>query len=187
MTVLLDHLGAVLVGAVVLLIVFAAQHQTSSTAMEETRYGRHRELARAFAITLEDDLRNVGVGVPPGTATITGIASDSLALRRTLDFNTPDVHDIVYRRTQTGWGVVNQVSVPIYTVDRVVDGVVTLTAPGIVSAFEMELRDSSNAPTTVLDDARAIHVHMELGDIDPATGEVANRARFSRTITPPNL
>lgn len=71
--------------------------------------------------------------------------------------------------------------------ERVVDGVVELTSPGIITVFEIELRDADNMPTTNPDDARAIHARFELGDINPATGEIANRARFSRTVTPANL
>lgn len=186
MQVLLDHLAATLVGSAVLVVLLAVTLGGRSEAVDQTRYDIHREWARTLASLLEDDLRNVGSGVPPTEAALVEAGPGAITLRLKDGFGTAPVKTVRYASVPTDPVEVGGALVPTWALERSEDGVVVQRFEGLTEVA-FELRDRDGAPTTDLAAGRAVHVRFAFGAGPTSATGTDPRARYRRAVQMPNL
>lgn len=186
MHVLLDHLGATLVGTTVLLVLAAIMALGQSDAVNDTLQDAHQTRARALATVLENDLRNAGSGVPPSQAALLTASDSAVSFRVKAGFGDEALQTVAYRRVPDGTVRVGAADVAMVAVERVVDGTVRQRYGGLSEAV-FELRDSTGSPTAVLASGRAMHVRFAIGPPPAGSSAPDTRARYRRATPMPNL
>lgn len=184
MHVLLDHLGAAIAAGVILTVVIAMQFNQGEATRTEALYRSQRARAQAFALVLEDDLRNLGSGLAPSDTAITAWDDSTFSFLVRDDFGSAATRTVTYRRRSVG---ADAAGTPLFEVDRLADGGPPATGPAPLLGFEMTLLDAAGAAVTDPADAAAVRVWFSAGRTDVGTGEVHPLTRLSRTIYPPSL
>ncbi|MEM8560380.1 MAG: hypothetical protein AAGG50_21365, partial [Bacteroidota bacterium] len=129
MQTLLDHLNASIVGTGVLLVLLGITLIGNETTVDQSMFTAARAQTQSFADVLEEDLINVGVGVPAALDEIvTFDAAGTFTFRRKLDLADSTFAVVSYQ-----WSQVNTIEIekddgtvttePLYQVVRTVDGV----------------------------------------------------------------
>lgn len=186
MQVLLDHLAATIVGTTVLLLLAGLMALGQSDAVQETLHETHRARARALVTVLENDLRNAGSGVPPSQAPLLAASDSAVSFRVKRGFGDEPIQVVGYRRVADGTVPVKGTDVPMFALERTVDGVVRQRYEGVSEAV-FELRDVAGAPTGDLAAGRSMHVRFAIGPPPGRPGDVDTRARYRRATPMHNL
>ncbi len=185
MNVVLDHIGAVLVGSVVLLIALGTVVQRSEDGVDAVRSHAVQSDLSSFTDALEVDLDNVGVRLPVGVAPVVELTPDRFAF---YGLSGPGGVPSLIEYVRTATGVADGQTT--YRVERRVGGARTGgAAPRTVVTFP--LLEESGAPVSAARsaDLRQIRVRVER----PApfsrgggasTREVLRRAAWETTVRP---
>lgn len=186
MNVLIDHLAAMLVGGVVLLLLLGLTLTSRSDAVEDARYDVNRKRARTLATLVENEVRNVGSGVPPSIAPIVSVSDSVFEFRAKENFGASALNTVRYERVGTETVRIGGVDVRTFAVERLVNGAVMQRFEGLTDVG-FQLRDADGTPTVTVADAQALHVRFAVGLPPDATVDRDPRARYRRSIAMPNL
>ena len=185
---LLDHLSAALVGGVVILILGVIGIRAGESTTGAQIYESSRRYNQAFAQQLEGDLLNVGYGVPAATDPLLEWTDSTFRFLRRIDtLAASPVAEVTYRRATVGAVEIDGAAVPLYRVDRFVDGVRTGGSPPTLSAYRLALVTRSGAETADLDAALGVRVAFRTSFGTTGDDHVGSASRFERTFYPANL
>lgn len=185
MQLLLDNLASVaLAGAVGLALVAVAIGQAEGTR-DTTRFYGHQRTQAGFTSVLEFDLSNAGIGTPVGAAPVQEASATRVAFYGVV---APDGTTGLVEYLVTAAGTLD--GVPVYSVDRYVDGA---NAGGTrsISRFEVATLTSSGAAASVAD-ARQLRAEVEwvLPHAEAEAGQARQalrRSAWSVTVHPLGL
>lgn len=197
MIALYDHIVAVLVGGVILLLLFNVQQRTQQSSVEQTMMYMAKVSTLEMGSFLERDLMNAGYNTPPVE---NGILEHN---------NTGDLTDTLLfwgvgssgARTRIAYGVsavdsatIAGVKVPLYELRRYerrgADYVRVGGSPPTLTEFKITLLTSGNAPTDIYT-ADKVKVHLAnavLPDFESDTHMAGYRRLYwGITLDPPGL
>ena len=197
MIALYDHLVAVLVGGVILLLLFNVQQRTQQSSVERTMMYMAKVGTLEMGSFLERDLMNAGFNTPPvengilehnntGDLTDTllfwGVGSSGARTRIAYGFSAVDSATIAGER------------VPLYELRRYerrgADYVRVGGSPATLTEFKITLLTSGNAPTDIFT-ADKVKVHLSnavLPDFEDDTHLAGYRRLYwGITLDPPGL
>ncbi len=187
MHVILDHLTATVVGTIVLLVLLAVVMRTAEAGTDQQVYETSQRMAQSLAQQLEGDLLNVGYGLPSTVAPLVSWTDSSLVVhRRSGPQPTDPILRVEYRRTTRGSTVANGVTLPVYQVERLQDGVLAGGTAATLTAFELDLIDVADAETSDLTQAVALRASFRTS-FGTGDDQSDNASRYSRTFHPENL
>jgi hypothetical protein len=182
---LLDHVGAILVGMTVFLIMIALQFQAGEAMVDHTQYYAARQQLLSFTEGLEADLQNIGLGAPDSTS-INTVDSTVIEFVRLLDLDDTVLSTIRYELVASDTVEIDGADVTLYEIQRFEDGVLSGMSPAYISDFTLELRDEDGAVVTDPDAAAAVHVALTM--ISPFKRDnYLDELHWARTIYAPNM
>ena len=164
MQVLLDHLGATIIGAAVLLIVLQVNQSDRVALTDTTSFYVMIRQQEEFAKILTRDLQSV-------EALVTAAETNSDFSFSGYIGNDPTLYDITYRREL----VRQQDGVSYYRIKRLVDGQAVGGSADIITAWEIEGRDASGEPVSDPGTAVQIFVRFEVASL------IGKKARIERS------
>ena len=175
MHVLLDHLGATIIGAAVLLIVLLVNQSDQEALTDTTSFYVMIRQQEEFAKILTRDLQSVGSLVTAAEAN-----GDFSFLGHI--GNDPTLFEITYRRelarTQDG--------VSYYRIKRLVDGQEDGGSADVITAWEIEGRDASGEPVSNPLAASQIFVRFEAASLLGTKARI-ERSYWAASFLPPLL
>ncbi|MEO1477156.1 MAG: hypothetical protein AAFV01_01125 [Bacteroidota bacterium] len=189
-----DHLNATLIGTGVFFILVGVQLTGTNSTVDETFFAAARTQMQSFVDLLDEDLANVGAGVPAAMDPFVDYdAASHLTFRRKLDAADSTFVEVEYR-----WTVADSVTyvddgvssrLPLYRVERLVNGVMSGSSPPSLMTLQMQPQETDGTPPATLADATAIYIRFDLlyAGSDTVTDQTARRARWARTYRPANL
>ena len=178
MQAMIDHLGAVLVGAVVLAALSAMALRSQTDGIEAASYHALQKQATSFGETVRLDLESLSAPI-----SLDG-SSGSFAFRARLTPHDTTQHNVVYQRVlaETRDGV------PYYTISRTVDGVAAGGSPGLLKTWFIETQTRDGLPATTPDAVSQVYVALEVAtphEVTPASSRLApDRIQWEGTIVP---
>lgn len=189
---LLDHLSAIVVSGIVLLILLGVSLASQTSAVQAVQADARFAAADAIVDMLEGDLPNVGAGVAAGDDRILALEGTA-ALTTAFEFSgavgasaTAAVERVRYELEEAGTVVVGQgaaqQTVPAYTLRRLVHDGSAFRLSGAsrstVTAFTVRLLDAAGAPVgSPLDAARVAEVALATAS---PLGDGASVSRWQR-------
>ena len=183
---ILDNIAAIIVAAVVSLILLSLQLQAGEAMVDQTSYYAAKESSLSMSEMVEDDFQNIGTGVPVGTDIFTNVSATVVEFRRLINVTDITYSTVRYEAFPTDTIDVEGTEVPLFEVQRSVDGVYSGKGPSRMSAFMVELRDAAGTPVVSWGDAEAIYVQFTM--IPPYTDEnFMRQTSWGRTFRPANL
>lgn len=199
---LFDHLTAVMISGLIILVAVQVQRTSQDTQVETTRYYANRTHLVAFIDMLERDFQNIGSGVDPAQPMILDFSwTDSqkyLEFRATVDTTaSAPVEQIKYQLVPTHLVDMGQEGTPemvqCYELQRLVYDPVALDyqldgkSAETLTDFEIELRTGAGYPVGAnLDETRAILVRV--GALSPlGVDRITERTRWQTRFQPVNL
>ena len=206
MHVMIDHIAAIIVGAVVLIAVFAMAATSNDGAIEAVQVDMGKTELRALVDALEQDLTNMGSGManPNAGGSNAVVASyTQTAGKTTLRFWSLDDDEasqvapdtVTYNWVQSGTVTFpDGTSTPAYEVTRSRDG--ARTQFGTATAFSVKLLKDSQVlgivevPVGSIPDSLALvrYVDVAVGLAAPAGGEdLIQRTQWTKRFRPINL
>ena len=178
MQVMLDHLGAVIVGAVVLAALAAMTLRSQTDGMEAASFHALHSQATSFGETVRLDLESLSTPI-----SLDGSTGTFSFLARLTPHDTTQ-QEVVYQRVlaETRDGV------PLYTVTRTVDGVARGGSPGLLRTWFIETQTRDGIPATVPDDVSQVYAALEMAiphEVTSASSRLApDRVQWEETVVP---
>ncbi len=196
MHVLYDHILAVLIGGIILLVLVQLQQTGQQTQVEVTRYYANRKQMVTFIETLQRDFQNIGAGVNPSDQKIVSFSwnntEKSIEFRARVDTTAgAPVELIKYQLLPVPTEESSCEEVECYEVQRFVHDGIAYQADGksmnTLTDFEIELRTWNGTPVGAnLDDTREILVRVAA--LSPLGEEgVIKRSRWQTQLRPISL
>jgi hypothetical protein len=195
MQLLLDHLFAVVAGAILLLSVLFLRNERSEEVRDSTRYYVAKNYQTTLADMVQRDLLNLGTDMPPGQPMIIGWNPDSVSFYSAINgVGGPQL--ITYRRRPTGTTLGGT---QIYEIERFVGVGLGRQYTGtglLVSRFEIEFADEAGSPVPVADADLARIATVRIENVLPFDAREAggglhlmtpHRNYWEATYRPPNL
>ena len=185
MTVALDHITAILVGTVVILILLSTLVQRSEDGTNAVRaYAVQSDLS-SFTDVLEVDLDNVGVQLPIGVVPVVELTPSRFAF---YSLSGPGGVPALIEYVRTAVGDAD--GQPTFRVERRVGGVATGGA-ALLTVFTFTLLDETGAPVTATGSAALRQIRVRVERPAPAgrrgvaaTRETLRRAAWETTVYP---
>lgn len=172
MAFLLDNLVATVVVGVVALALVGLTLRRGDESRDETRFYVHQKTQAAFTTQIETDLTDAGLFTPDDEEVIRAATPTRLAFYGRID-RDGNGGVIEYRRESAG--VMD--GVPVYRIERWVDGALTGASGSTVSRFEVSLLDETGGAAGSPGDARAVSVEVEwVLPFEEADGAAARQA-----------
>ena len=211
MQVLLDHLGAILVSSVLLVLFGAVQLRGQQASVDAQRDYAIKSKTYAFAQVLERDLENMRSRKQVEDARLTTqptlgayackLERDAAGRTTTFTFPTSDVAgtsivQVTYTLEDAAKSTVAKGEAQaLYRLDRWVDGARDGSSGDIVAAFAVELIGRGGLVTPNGDcpaDLRQVRTqlmaaHEGVAPTDRSSGSSFNTTRYGATVHPPNL
>ncbi len=175
MQVLLDHLGATIIGAAVLLIVLQVNQSDREALTDTSAFYVMIRQQEEFAKILTRDLQSVEALVT--AAETNGDFSFSGHIG-----NDPTLYHMTYRREL----VRQQDGVSYYRIKRLVDGQTDGGSADIITAWEIEGRDASGEPVSNPLAASQIFVRFEAASLLGKKARI-ERSNWAASFIPPLL
>ena len=188
MHILLDHLTAILIAAFVAMIIVASQALLGETELDQQLYEISRRQSQAFVQQVEGDLPNIGYRVPSSQPAIERWTDSTFAFRRRADTTaSAPVILVEYRRAVVDSATVDDARVPVFEVQRFVDGARSGGSPPSLLSYSLRLLDDAGDPTAQPADAHAVRVRFNNAFASRTNRGDAGDARYARTYYPANL
>ncbi len=181
-----DHLAASLLGIAVFLILVASHVRLDETSRDQTRYYSAKTHLLNATEMIEHDFEYIGAGVARNDSIFISKTDSTFEFMAKIQSEDAAPSKVTYRRVATEVVTIAGEAVQLYEVQRLVNDVLTGKAIPTMKQFEMELRDSNDAPVAAFDAVAAVHVRFVVWS--PLGGEdELHEARWSRTFWPRNL
>jgi len=146
---LLDHLAAVVIAGLLLLVIIATQFRGQQTGIDATQFYDTRTRLLDLVQSVERDFSNLGSGADSVQYAIQEFDTLSTPARISFvartDSSDPSGHTVTYRWTATDSVQLKDLTMqPTYTVERLIDGNLSGQSIGSVTGFRVDLltRDS---------------------------------------------
>ena len=184
---ILDHISASLVGGTVLLILLVAQVRTGEVVVDQTSYYVAKTQLLNMNDMVEADFKNVGFGVPASTPVFNVVTDDATEFLRLLDPDDTNLATVRYELVPTDTLEIDEEEVPVFEVQRIVDGVLTGKTPASMIVFDVELRNVEGDPVADPVDAETVHVRYEMAMPFDTDARYLKKVHWTRTFLAPNL
>ncbi|WP_457651834.1 hypothetical protein [Rhodocaloribacter sp.] len=187
MQILLDHITATMIGGTVLLILAVSQFRTSEAVVDQTSYYASKRQILEMTEMIEFDFKNIGLGVPAGTPVFNEVSENAVEFLMLLDPDDTALSVVRYVTVPTDTLELDGKEVPVYEVQRIVNGTVSGRSPARMSEFVIELRNVEGDPVGDPEDAETIHVRFSLIPPFSADKGFIKESHWARTFSAPNL
>jgi hypothetical protein len=198
----IDHLAAFIIAGVVLLATFALSTRSNDSAIEATQVDLGKTQLRVLVDALEQDLNNIGAGMPSPNRTPSDRAIQQWAFTggyNVLSFlgleddgaGTPEPVLVTYRwRTNGTLTRADGAVVPAIEIERVVGG--TTSNLGRAVTFDVTLREDALAPFAMGSPADSLHrvryIDVEIAMLSPVGPDgTIQETRWTKRFRPINL
>ena len=183
---ILDHIASILIGSIVLLVIVGLMFQGNEAMVDQPSYYAAKAQTRVLTEMIEADFGNVGLGVPPGTDIVNEATATATEFLRLIDPDDTVLATVRYEMAPVDTVMIDGQEVPLYEVQRLVNGAVDGKSPARMSEFQVEFRDLDGTPVADPTTAKAIHVQFTM--IPPFTEKgYLNQTHWGRTFRSPNL
>lgn len=152
MQLILDNLSATLIGSVILMTLLLINFRNQSAAVESTgNYALNRQMLD-FTEVLQRDLQNV--------SSVESLAETDSAFAFFAQVEEDDTtkYRVVYERSQVG----TRDNLPLYRIERFVDGVSSGSSMGVVTEWEIAALDAAGSQAVDPDQAQQITVRVRM-------------------------
>ncbi len=191
MQTLIDHIAGVIIGGTVILLILASQLKGQKASIESTQYYATKAGLFSLVESIERDFSNIGSGVPHGGVLIDTL--DTTGTVKAFQFRArvaqadPAPHIFRYEWTEDGSANLSTGAVPLYRVERKVDGAVTGQSNGMITSMRIDLltSDSLDVGATY---GLTRQLNVQLTAVSPiGVGEGFEQSRWSKVFRPANL
>ena len=187
MQILLDHITATLIGGTVILILAVSQFRTSEAVVDQTSYYAVKRQILEMTEMIESDFKNIGLGVPAGTPVFNEVSENAIEFLLLLDPDDTALSVVRYTEVPTDTLEIDGEDIPVFEVQRIVNGTVSGRSPARMSEFVVELRNVEGDPVSSPEDAETIQVRLSMiPPFSPDKGFL-KESHWTRTFTPANL
>ena len=189
---LLDHIAAVLITSILLLVIMATQFAGQQTNIDATQYYDAKIRLLDLVQSVERDFTNIGSGLDSVKFAIQEFDTVSVPARITFaartDSTIPGSQLVTYQWEETGSvRLKDQSTIPTYTVQRLIDGAISGTSAGAITGFRVDLlRADSISITTNFEDMRLVNVIMSTAST-LGTNEQVEQSRWRKQFRPMNM
>lgn len=195
-----DHLTAMFIAGMLVLLIFAAQRSNQDAQVESAQYYAGRTNMVALTDMLAHDFRNLGAGVDPAAPMILDYKWDTsgryiefVSMVDTTTTATADSLKYVLVPSKTVKAVLDDSlqTIQCYELQRLLYNGTAYTISGVsmdtIIEFEIALSKAGGAPlSTDINDAREVHIQMSA--LSPlGVGKVIQRFRWQTKLQPFNL
>lgn len=187
MQILLDNIVATMLGGTVLLILTVSQFGANDAVIDQTSYYATRSQIINMTEMIEGDFKNIGLGVTPGTPIFNEVSEDAIEFRRLLNATDVVPSVIRYEKVPTDTLELDGEQVPVFRVERTVNGVAAGRTPDRMREWVVELRNVEGEPVINVEDAETVHVRFLLVPPFNENKGYIRQAHWTRTYSPPNL
>lgn len=188
---LLDHIAAVMITGIILLVILATQYAGQQTNIDATQYYDVKTRMLDLVESIERDFTNLGSGIDSVKFAIqsfdtTGVpASISFAART--DSTDPSAHIITYQWEVDGSVTLKDTTVSTFTVRRLIDGIVSGMSTGSITLLRIDLlrADSLNVGVNYAN-TRLINVILRASST-LGTNEQVEQSSWRKQFRPVNM
>ncbi len=184
---LLDNIAATMLGGTVLMILAVSQFSANDAVIDQTSYYATRSQIINMTEMIEADFKNIGLGVTPGTPIFNEVSGDAIEFLRLLNNTDPVPSVIRYQKVPTDTLELDGEQVPVFRVERLVNGVMVGHTPDRMREWVVELRNVEGDPVVNVEDAETVHVRFLLVPPFNEDKGYIRQAHWTRTYAPPNL
>lgn len=178
MSTFIDHLGAIVVGAIVLAALSWLVFRGQSDGVQSATFHATQRHVAAFGETMRLDLESLSTPV-----SLDG-SSGTFAFRARLTPHDTTQHDVVYQRvlaeTRNGH--------PLYTVTRTVDGIQRGGSSGLLRTWYIEAQTAAGTPAVSASDVSQVYVSQEgvapFASNTTSPSVVSEQMRWEITVVP---
>lgn len=177
MFLIFDNLSATLIGIAVVFMLMIMQQRVQRVSTEQVMMYAANQNIVDFGDWMEDDMVNIGDGVISGNGITSIIQNDTIPeLTRVFTFQkiiTPGstvdstVQYIVVPALNSGgqqvFTQIDSTDVPLWSVQRIVDGAVTGESAPYVTHFKIELEDDLGVVVANINDAKQVSIQVAMG------------------------
>ncbi len=171
-----DNLSATLIGIGVMLVLVIMQQRVQRVAVEQVMMYSANQSVIDLEFWLKPDMENVGRGVVGSNGITTHVPNDSIpTLTKTFSFNgaldstmaiiSAVQYQLVPAVDSSGtpqFSEINGTSVPLWQIQRFVDGNLTGISASYVTHFRVELEDDLGVNTSIAD-AEQVSIQVSMG------------------------
>ena len=199
MLALYDHLVAILVGGVIILMLFNVQQRTQQTSLEQTMMYMAKNATLDLASFLERDLENAGYDTPSAELGILEHNTNADGITDTLVFwgvgSAGTRARIAYGVSAVDTTTIDGEEVPLYELRRYerqgANFVRAGGSPRTLTSFAISLLTSGSTPTTDLATVQKLELRLAntvLPDLEDGTYlKGYRRLHWGITLSPPGL
>lgn len=181
-----DHLSASILGIAIFFILVAVQVRGTETSNDQTQYYSAKAQLLDLKEMIEHDFKNIGAGVSRYDPIFVSKDDSTFEFMAKVQATDEEPSKITYRRVATERVTIDDETVQLYEVQRLVDDVLTGKGPATMKEFVVELRDGNREEVADFEDVETVYVRFVI--VPPLRGEDGlHEARWNRTIRPPNL
>ncbi len=190
MQMLLDHIAAVVISGIIILVLAVVTLGGKSSSIESTQYRAQKRMLLNLVEFLERDITNIGAGVSPVTGAIQSF--DTSATIRFFQFLArPDSSQAAPSVIRYEWEPeatidLKRGTVPTYTVRRLIDGTMDGRSTGNITSFRVDLLTADSTTVGAFSDTRL--VRLDVTAISPigVTQEI-QESRWTKMFRPVNF
>lgn len=170
---LFDNITATMIGTTVFFLMVALHTQMQEASVERTVHYMAKSQAIEAGAWLQDDIANIAAGINRHTSPAQAIealeegddeVTRRFSFRRRLTTDAAAESEVVYTITPADTLVVRQgvgtIEVPVYAVERRIDGAFTGGTKPFFTDFKIELLDASGAPTALREEASQVRLQF---------------------------
>jgi len=178
MQIIFDHLAAVIIGGIVILILVAVNLRSRMVEVEATNHYALRAKQLVFVETVKRDMQNMTEVVSITEDSITG----TFVFQALTDPDDSNPHQVTYQRVL----VESRDSINLYHVNRLVDGVSDGGSSATITGWDIVARNEEGIQVADADDARQIYIFFEV--VKPYAKDeldTIESSRWESTFRPP--
>jgi hypothetical protein len=189
---LLDHIAAVVISGIILLVIIATQYRGQQTNIDATQFYDSRIRLLDMVQSVERDFTNMGSGVDSVQYAISSF--DTLSSPATISFfartDSTDFnpHTVTYQWESTdSLTLKDKTKIPTYTVKRLIDGNMSGQSVGAITGFRVDLltRDSL-AVNANFKDVRFVNVLLRVASTLGTNAQV-EETNWRKQFRPMNM
>ncbi|NND71649.1 MAG: hypothetical protein HKN43_08720 [Rhodothermales bacterium] len=164
MQLIYDNIVASMVGAAVILVMVFTNHQTQIAASEAAGFYIMQQQLIDFTSTLQRDMQNVSSVVD------TEMADSTFSFFAQVSPSDTTKMQVIYLRKTVGSRYVDGANVPLYQIERYVNG--AIAGGGIASVTEWSIEVLNGEGNSIIDPANARQVAINFRVVPPIDVEV---------------
>ncbi len=181
MNVIVDNIGATIIGATVMLVVMNVQFENQLVAAEASAYHMIQQQTLSFAQLIQRDMQNM--------SRVVDLHEDANSFEFVAQTSSVDTtqRTVEYRRIQTGTKMQDGTAVPLYQIQRYVNGVIDGSSYDALLSWQITAENQDGNAATI--PAEVSQIDVKFVATMPGGIEISDRievedTRWSSTFRP---